>query len=335
MRAAQFMTADPLTVRPDTSIKEAAAVLVDRRITALPVVDDAGALVGIVAESDLLRGRIEPDPLRHARVAPADSGPLPHEVSQVMTTDPIALPESADESEFAALMYQRRIKSIPVVRDGRVVGIVSRRDLLRPLLRDDAAVQAEITSRLRSLSDDDWQVEVRGGSVVITGPPDKAELADVLARSVSGVLRVSVGGAVSPDLATDHAGLSVLTFDECLERLRSVPVGRLCFVIDGEPVVLPVNHGVDGSGVVFRTAYGSKLLAAEKVSTVAYEADSYESLRRYGWSVLVRGVAEVVLDDEDVARLERLGVEPWADAVERPMWVRITPREITGREIAR
>ena len=61
---------------------------------------------------------------------------------------------------------------------------------------------------------------------------------------------------------TDHAGLEILPFDECLRLLASVPVGRVGFFADGEIVVLPVNHVVDGHDVVFRTAYGSKLSAA-------------------------------------------------------------------------
>ena len=62
---------------------------------------------------------------------------------------------------------------------------------------------------------------------------------------------------------TDHAGLEILPVDECLRLLASVPVGRVGFVADGEVVVLPVNHFVDGQDVIFRTAHGSKASAAE------------------------------------------------------------------------
>ena len=61
---------------------------------------------------------------------------------------------------------------------------------------------------------------------------------------------------------TDHAGLEILPFDECLRLLASVPVGRVGFVVDGEVVVLPVNHVVDGQDVIFRPAYGSKVATA-------------------------------------------------------------------------
>ena len=76
---------------------------------------------------------------------------------------------------------------------------------------------------------------------------------------------------------TDHAGLEVLPFETCLELLGSVPVGRIGFFTDGELVILPVNHLVDGQDVVFRTAAGSKLSAAENGDLVVFEADSYET----------------------------------------------------------
>ena len=78
-----------------------------------------------------------------------------------------------------------------------------------------------------------------------------------------------------PRYATDHAGLEILPFDECLRLLASVPVGRVGFVADGEVVVLPVNQLVDGQDVIFRTAHGSKLSAAEGQDLAAFEADNY------------------------------------------------------------
>lgn len=135
------------------------------------------------------------------------------------------------------------------------------------------------------------------------------------------------------DTSTDHRGLSVLDLDECLHRLRSVPVGRLAYMQDGEPLVLPVNHGVDGNDVVFRTTWGSKLQQAQHVKLVAYEADSFDEAGRTGWSVLVIGRASVVYDDAEIARLEALGVKSWAGALDPVFWVRIRPEQVTGREI--
>jgi uncharacterized protein len=137
---------------------------------------------------------------------------------------------------------------------------------------------------------------------------------------------------VSTSLPLDHSGLGVLSRQECLDRLAAARVGRVAFVSQGDPVILPVNHGMDGEAVIFRTAPGSKLLAADSEQAVAFEVDGYDADRRAGWSVLVRGVATTVEDQEEVKRLNLLGVWPWADLVERTHWVRIRTYSITGRQ---
>ena len=138
-----------------------------------------------------------------------------------------------------------------------------------------------------------------------------------------------------PDQPTDHAGLETLPFDVCLRLLASVPIGRLGFYADGEVVLLPVNHAVDGQDVVFRTASGSKLTAAEEQDLVAFEADDYDLRTRSGWSVLVTGRAMVVYDEAEASRLDRLDLRPWAAAVVRPFWVRSHPTSVTGRRTPR
>jgi len=134
-------------------------------------------------------------------------------------------------------------------------------------------------------------------------------------------------------LSLDHSGLGVLSREECLRRIRSARVGRVAFVENGEPVILPVNHGLDGDAVVFRTAPGSKLTAAENDVPVAFEVDAFDVDRRAGWSVVIRGVASVVDGQSEVARLARLGVMPWADLAERTNWIRIRAYSLTGREV--
>ncbi len=138
-----------------------------------------------------------------------------------------------------------------------------------------------------------------------------------------------------PGHPTDHAGLETLPFEACLRLLASVPVGRVGFYSDGELVVLPVNHVLDGQDVVFRTAAGSKLSAAEGKNLVAFEADDYDPQTRSGWSVLVNGRAEVVYDEGEVQRLARLGLHPWVTAVARPFWIRIRPTSVSGRRTPR
>jgi len=129
----------------------------------------------------------------------------------------------------------------------------------------------------------------------------------------------------------DHAGLQVLPSGTCLELLASVPVGRIGLVADGELVILPVNHRVDGQDVVFRTAAGSKLSAAQNGDLVVFEADSYDDLDRSGWSVVVSGFAEVIDDGTETGRLSSLGLHPWGTAVEHPFWIRIRPVSVSGR----
>ena len=141
-----------------------------------------------------------------------------------------------------------------------------------------------------------------------------------------------------PGHPTDHAGLEILPLDECLRLLASVPVGRVGFFADGELVILPVNHAVDGQDLVFRTARGTKLSAAEGQSLVAFEADEYDQETRSGWSVLVNGRAEVVYDDADIRRLSHLSLHAWvlhswATAAQRPVWIRIRPVSVSGRRV--
>jgi uncharacterized protein len=131
---------------------------------------------------------------------------------------------------------------------------------------------------------------------------------------------------------TDHAGLEILPFAECLRLLATVPVGRVGFFADGEIVVLPVNHVVDGHEVVFRTAHGSKLSAVEGQHLAAFEADHYNEQTRSGWSVLVRGRAEMVDGEADIQRLSQRGLHPWASVIERPFWIRIRPTSVSGRQ---
>ena len=131
---------------------------------------------------------------------------------------------------------------------------------------------------------------------------------------------------------TDHAGLEILPLDVCLRLLASVPVGRVGFFADGEMVILPVNHAVDGQNLVFRTARGSKLSAAEGKDLVAFEADEYDEQTLSGWSVLVNGRAEVVYEEAEVQRMSRLGLDPWATAMEHPFWIRLRPISVSGRQ---
>jgi len=131
--------------------------------------------------------------------------------------------------------------------------------------------------------------------------------------------------------ATDHRGSRVLAMDDCVTLLRRVDVGRLAFIHDGEPELLPVTFGVDGISPVFRTTWGSKLDALARGRVVALEADALDVVDGVAWSVVVKGRAEIEYDDAAVARYEALGVPVWTPEPEDPFWVRITPSTLTGR----
>lgn len=135
------------------------------------------------------------------------------------------------------------------------------------------------------------------------------------------------------DLATDREGLEVLTPDQCYELLDTSPLGRVAFMTAGEPVILPVNHRLDGRTIAFRINSGATYDNAVMKRAVAFEVDGYDQATRTGWSVLVRGTADIEEDETVVARLEALDLHPWADGAERPDWVRIHATEVSGRRI--
>jgi CBS domain-containing protein len=358
MQAHELMTTMVLTVTPDTPISDAGRLLLERDVTALPVVDPDGRLVGIVSRSDLIGRRVVSDPRSHLIPVPADESEPPHAVGDVMTTTVVTLPSTADEAEAAKALLDHRVKSIPVVSDGRPVGVVSVTDVLRSKVRGDGDIARDVRFRLAEFqgAEDLWSVHVEDGIVTISGlaPPQHRRIALLLAETVPGVVRVRYDDpldagspdAASPDgapqdataagsTATDRRGLVVLGLDECLRRLASTPVGRLAFVVGGGPIVLPVSHGLDGMNVVFRTTWGSKLQIAQAGGEVAFEVDGFDSATRTGWSVLVRGKASTVYEAQDVQRYDTLGVRPWAglETNEDAVWIRVRAEEISGREI--
>ncbi len=141
--AGELMTRDVAVVHPDTSLMEAVRLMAHRGISGLPVLDDAGALVGILTEGDLVRwhegysekqarwldmlaegGNLAPSFLANIRDAR-------NRVRAVMSTDVITVNEDTPAREVARLMTGKSIKRVPVLREGRLVGIVARSDLVR------------------------------------------------------------------------------------------------------------------------------------------------------------------------------------------------------------
>lgn len=191
MRAHQIMTRPVTTVSPDASIREAATIMLQRNISGLPVVDVAGKLVGILSEGDFIRRSEIGTQRRRGRFLKLLLGPgqaaadFVHEhgckVSEVMTTEPVTITEDTSLEVIAALMEKNRLKRLPVLRDGRVVGIVSRANLLQAVaslarqIPDPTADDDHIRSRIiDALGKNDWcpqslNVIVRDGIVHLNG----------------------------------------------------------------------------------------------------------------------------------------------------------------------
>src|SRR5579859_2403061 len=195
MKANELMTREVVTARPDTPVRQAAALMAQHHVTSLPVLDDDGRLIGIVSEIDLVRDRLPRDPRSHLRPGPAQQPDPAQHVREVMTDVVSCLGESADTADIAALMVDKNLRAVPIVDGARLVGIVSRRDVLRTLLRDDTALVADVRERLDAYAgeQDRWRVEVEDGVAVIRGHFDDAaqrEAVTALASTVAGVIRV-------------------------------------------------------------------------------------------------------------------------------------------------
>lgn len=192
MLAREIMTSPVLTVEPDTAVKDAVRLLDRHDITALPVVDEEGRLIGIVSEADLLQGELIQDPRAHARpTEPAhDQGTV--SVSDVMTERVHTVREGADAADIARLMLETGVKSIPVVRGRQVVGVVSRRDLIRTLATSDEQIRDEIHNLIAEAGLSGWEAEVVDGRVTLSGGGTgrDARVAAILARTVAGVSEV-------------------------------------------------------------------------------------------------------------------------------------------------
>lgn len=149
MRAKDIMTTNVATITPDTGVGEIAQILIDNKISGVPVVDAAGTTVGMVSEGDLLQqaglaGEVRRSWWLHLVSAPEQDAKdfvksHGRRAADIMTTDVVSITEDTTTAEIARLLEERRIKRVPVLRDGALVGIVSRGNLLHALAghRDD------------------------------------------------------------------------------------------------------------------------------------------------------------------------------------------------------
>ena len=155
IKAADIMTRDVVTARPDEPVKVLAKRLSDHEISAMPVCDAQGRLVGMVSEGDLMRPFGEAKMLKRAwwlnlladgyDLAPefADYIRLDHRRAQDLMKSPvISASDTATVPELADVMIDRKVKRLPILRDGKLVGIVSRSDVVRAMAKEPASLAA-------------------------------------------------------------------------------------------------------------------------------------------------------------------------------------------------
>lgn len=189
MLVREVMTTTVVSVGPDDSVKEAVELLAKHGITAMPVLDSDGELVGVLSEADVLNEAFLPDQRAHEKPVQISGGPAMTRVGEVMSRHVLTVPPGADLAEAAGLMLDTVAKSLPVVDGDRVVGMLSRRDLVALLARRDVDIEAGLDELFRTAGYD-WTVAVSDGVVTVAGPEEDAEVevAKVLVGTVPGVV---------------------------------------------------------------------------------------------------------------------------------------------------
>jgi CBS domain-containing protein len=189
----EVMTTPAVSVHPETSLKHAVQLLDEHQITAMPVVDDDGHLVGVVSEADVLREVVPADRRLHERAVEVAGPTVPLAVTDVMTHLPVSVTPDEDVAQAVEFLVDTQVKSLPVVSFGRVVGMISRRDVIAVLARQDALMEAEIDDLLRQAGVE-CTVEVMDG-VAHLRDAESAEslrIAQVIASRAAGVVGVDV-----------------------------------------------------------------------------------------------------------------------------------------------
>lgn len=207
MKARDVMTTRVVTVTPDHSVRHAAEIMLDNHVSGLPVVDDDGRLVGIISEGDLLRrSELGLDALAAHGRSPEEQARAyvkahAWKVGDVMSDNPVVVDEDTDLARIATLMEENDVKRLPIMRDGGLIGVVSRADLLRAVASakldatapGDEAIRRSILARLdenTGLAGMNISVTVADGLVHLWGNvegEDCRKAARVVAEGVRGV----------------------------------------------------------------------------------------------------------------------------------------------------
>ena len=199
LTARDVMTPHVFTVRLETTVKDIAALMLRHHVSGLPVVTEDGELIGIVTEADLLHKetgpRLPAGRFRHmwrsfSRATSVLKKAEGLTAAALMTAPVIIVEEATPLHEIAALMVRRRVNRVPVMRAGRLVGIVSRADIMQAFTRTDAEVAAAVRATLRH---DLWVdvtrigIDVRDGVVHLDGQVERRSERDLVTRWVSAV----------------------------------------------------------------------------------------------------------------------------------------------------
>ena len=195
----EAMTKKVATVRPDTPLKDVARTLIDSGVSGLPVVNESGVVVGVVSETDFLFKGRGADALPHRRLARlrGESETTRHQVAKLeartaaeaMTSPAITIAPTASLAAAAALMCERRVNRLPVIEGDRLVGIITRADLVRAYLVSDSELAQTIRDDvlLHSLWLDpaSFRVTVRNGEAHVSGQVDRWSTVGILEEAVA------------------------------------------------------------------------------------------------------------------------------------------------------
>jgi CBS domain-containing protein len=200
MRVLDIMSIDVLTVSPDESLKAAARLMVERGVSGLPVVNEAGKLIGIITEADFLEREADRS---HRRLLDAlmhkpDTVSEAETVGEVMSTHPVIIYPEASVTEAARVMSHHHVKRLPVVNDeGELQGIISRSDVVTVFTRPDDVIEDEIREdvidRVLLLDGDSLDVNVADGIVHLAGVlPTRTDkrLLEEMVRRIDGVVKM-------------------------------------------------------------------------------------------------------------------------------------------------
>ena len=209
----EIMTSPAHRVLAEASAHHALEIMGHRGLSSLPVVNEHGDLVGVISEADLLSVPLHRDPRAHMRPMPETGADLPATVADLMSPHPTTATEQEDVAEIAQIFARTAFKSLPVLRGQRLIGVVSRSDLIAALSRTDEQIGADANAALQRNGHADWDANVVEGWVEVSGPqtPRERELAATVVGTVGGVRRVSIGATTSDSPAASTVGAGSAT----------------------------------------------------------------------------------------------------------------------------